>query len=132
MTLREKFNKLTDEVDQRFYKLTNQQNGYDIAVHLAETEYEGTEKEQLLEWLDNDNIDDTLEFNFEETLPQLYYNNRQGEEVMCYLLSTDEDGGLCVFDFDNTVPYSIPFQTLNGLWSKLDVIEAIEQLKLKQ
>jgi hypothetical protein len=126
-TFREQYQGLENNIHKRFEELVKGKE-YDIVNSIIETEYQGAEQEQLKEWVENENYIECFDFSLEEALPQIYYNNRGGDEIRCYLLSVSDESGLYVFNDEDTNPFFISFSDLNGIYSKIEVIEAIEAI----
>lgn len=66
------------------------------------------------------------EYNILESFTQVLYNDRRGNEKMAYLLGAEKENGLYVFDNDNFDIMFISFEDLNGEYSKIEVIEEIQ------
>jgi hypothetical protein len=126
-TLRKQHQELENNIRKRFEELIKGKE-YDIVNNIIEREYQGTEQEQLKAWVKDENYIECFDFSLEEMLPQIYFNNRRGEEIRCYLLSVSDKNGLYIFTDEDTNPFFISFSDLNELYSKIDVIEAIESI----
>lgn len=127
-TLREEYDNLKRKVEDRYRELIGIKD-YDFAVQHLDN-FEGEEYDEVKRLLDEgEHKDLSFEYNFEEFLEQIYYNNRHGEERMAYLLSANKVGGLYVIDSDSNNTFFISFGDLNGTYDKIRVIELIEELE---
>jgi hypothetical protein len=66
------------------------------------------------------------EYNILESFTQVFYNDRRGNEKMAYLLGAEKENGLYVFDNEDFDIMFISFEDLNGEYSKIEVIEEIQ------
>lgn len=125
-TLRERYEKLQDDVLKKYKELVAK-GEYDFTKSVLDN-YDGKEKEEVAELLENGDYNELYEYDFQEFLEQVFYNDRRGEEKMCYLLSATEKEGLYVLDNETSNTFFIGFNDLNELNSKITVIEEIISL----
>lgn len=126
MTLREQYEKLSDDIHNEYQRLINI-GDYDLLTENVKEHYEHI-AEDFLEEVENNGIDEAVGNWIEvlDLLEQVYYNDRQGDERVAYLLGVEKENGLYVFDDDSFRTMFISFSDLNGLLTKINVIEAIK------
>lgn len=125
-TLRQEYKELLDKVYNKFQELINISD-YNFTNKVLD-EYEEVERESVRNLLEDEDFQELYEYDFQEFLEQIFYNNRRGDEKMCYLLSVDKESGIYVLDNETCNTFHISFSDLNELNSKLTVIEAIEEI----
>lgn len=125
-TLREKYTELETEIRKTYNTLIGLKD-YSLTDSVLGN-YKSDEKRYVENLLEEEDFSELCEYDFQEFLPEIYYNNRRGEEKMCRLLKATADSGLYVLNSDNDNAFFISFSDLNGLDSKLSVIEEIEKL----
>lgn len=121
---------------QQYYKLENDiYNEYERLINIGDYDFiEPTIKEYFDE-VANENIEMIREKGINEAeqnydilgcFTQICYIDRRGNERMAYLLGAEKENGLYVFDNNNFDEMFISFSDLNGLLSKIHVIEEIQ------
>lgn len=125
MTLREQQTQLENNINNTFNNLMNI-GDYDLLTNVIKRDYDSLADEILAE-IDESGITETNQnYDFAEGLTQIYYNDRRGDERMAYLLSVEKENGIYVLDNEDYNTIYIGFSDLNGLYSKITVIEDIQ------
>lgn len=125
MTLREQVNKLENDTYSEYERLTKI-GDYNILSQIVK-EYYDKKADNILQEIDENGIEEVVQnWDILECCDEIFYNDRRGDERMCYLLGVEKENGLYVYDSDTWQARFIPFSDLNGIYSKITVIEAIQ------
>jgi hypothetical protein len=125
-TLRQEYTELQDKIFNRYQELVSKSD-YNFTNKII-SEYEEHERESVKNLLEDEDFNELYDYDFQEFLEQIFYNNRRGNEVMGYLLSVSKEAGIYILDNEASNTFHISFSDLNGLDSKLTVIEEIENI----
>jgi hypothetical protein len=125
-TLRQEYTELQDKIFNRYQELVSKSD-YNFTNKII-SEYEEHERESVKNLLEDEDFNELYDYDFQEFLEQIFYNNRRGNEVMGYLLSVSKEVGIYILDNEASNTFHISFSDLNGLDSKLTVIEEIENI----
>ena len=121
MNLREQYRELEDKVYNRFTELINIGDYSFVEINIRAI------YDEVIKCINEEGIKYAeQEYNILESFEQIFYNDRRGNERMCYLLGVEKENGLYVFDEERFETIFISFSDLNGLHSKITVIEEIE------
>lgn len=124
-TLRQEFNELESKIYNRFTELVNT-GDYSFVESNIRAIYD-EEADEVLQTIETDGfVASNRDYDILESFAQIYYNNRRGDEVMGYLLGAEKEAGIYVFNPETLNEEFIKFSDLNGLESKILVIEEIE------
>lgn len=82
-------------------------------------------KKELQDFFDGEYYLDMERFDFFEFLPQLYYYNRNMEEVLAYVLKVDERGIEIYCDETNSSFY-VGLNDISSVENKIELLEQIE------
>lgn len=81
--------------------------------------------------VDNEADEEEDYFDFlEENCPTSYYNSKNGVEYGCYVTKIDSDG-IHIVDMDDNSKKTIGFNDLNGLYNKIELLEAFNKAVTK-
>lgn len=126
-TLTEQYHELETRVFDTYNKLV-ENTEYDLLKPIILRDYDSTAQEILKE-IDAEGVENVAqEYDFLEGCEQIYYNDRRGVERMAYLLGASKKEGIFIFDNDNWNTAFINFSDLNGVLTKINVIEEIQNL----
>ncbi len=126
-TLREEYQNFKRKVDDKYRGLIGIQD-YKFAENII-NKFKEEDRETIKNLLEEEDFGELEEYDFKEKLTHLFYNNRHGEELYCYLLSAYKVGGLYILDNESRQASFISFNDLNGIFEQIKIIEAIEELK---
>jgi len=113
MEISKKLDKLKVEVYEKYNDLISNTN---IKFHSIESE----DKRQILnDILESDTLDD---------LPNIYYNNSNGVEVEAYVLEISKEDGIMINPYGEDKIKYIGFSEINGIENQISLIEAIIQV----
>jgi len=125
MTLREQYYNLENKVYEKYNELIKV-GDYNFLPTIIK-EYYDSNSDEILSLLDEQGINEVIEqYSVKECLEQIFYNDRNGDERMGYLLGVEKDAGIYIFDNENWREDFIPFHSLNGVMQQIIVIETIE------
>lgn len=126
MTLREQYNKLENDIYAEFQRLIDV-GSYNLVEGIVKGFYEDNEVNETLSRVDKEGIVDVaLDIGLFDGIDYIYYTTNSGQERVAYLLGADKESGLHVFDEENWREDFISFSDLNGLYSKIEVIELLQ------
>lgn len=126
-TLREEYEDFKRKVEDRYRDLISIQD-YDFSKKALD-EYDGENKNDVTKYLENGDYVTLCEYDFQEFLTQVYYNDRNMDERLAYLISAHKVGGLYVLDADTYNTFFISYLDLSSTYYKITVIEEIENLE---
>ena len=121
--LRSKYEALRNEIFESYNYLIKKKE-YDFTKGFI-NECEEKDRETVKNLIEEEDFCELSEYDFCEFLERVYYNDKSADEKMCYLLRANNDGGLYVLDEEDHTASYISFSDLNGLNSKLIVIDEI-------
>ena len=120
----EKYSKLKDEVINKYNEL--KVAGVDF-VQKALVEYAPNHRKEIKAIIASKDFRDLADYDFQEFLPSVYYNNKRGEEKQAYVFSVTEKEGILVMDSeDNTKVFYIGFNDINALWSQIELLDCMD------
>lgn len=122
-TLREQYTELNNKIHEKFTELIAVKDYNFTLDFISEQE----DKETVKNLIDDEDWNELYEYDFEQYLEQIFYNDRRGDEKMCYLLGINKETGLYVMDSDSARAFYIGFNDLNTINCKINVIEKIEE-----
>jgi hypothetical protein len=126
-TLREEYEDFKRKVEDKYRKVSVIVD-YNFAENIIK-EFDEDYRDSIKILLEEENFEDLEEYDFKERLTHTFFNNRHGEEIPCYLLSTDKSGALYILNAESNTASFIQFYNLNGVFEQIKVIETIEEFK---
>ena len=124
-TLRTEYQELQDKIQNTYNNLLAIEDYSFIEINIRAIYDEIAD--EVLSLIEEEGINVAeQEYNILESFTQVFYNDRRGNEKMAYLLGAEKENGLYVFDNDNFDIMFISFEDLNGEYSKIEVIEEIQ------
>lgn len=125
-TLREEYKEFEEKVSKRYKELESKRD-YDFSIKAVAEEKEEW-RETVKNLIEEEDFIELQDYDVIDMLPTIYYNNRHGEEKEGYILTLKKEGGLYIINSDKTDAFYIKEHDLNGVFNKIVVIEAIEEL----
>jgi hypothetical protein len=123
MTITEKYHALVNEVLDTFKEFAK--GGVDF-VEKSLPEFDPESESEIRAIIESKDLRNLSDYDFQEYLPKVYYNGRNGEETEAYVLSITEENGLLVFKADDfTKVFYIGFNDINALWSKIELLDCM-------
>ena len=124
LSFTEKYNKLKNEVIDKYNDL--KVVGVDF-VEIALTEYELSQQKEIRAIFATKNLNDLSDYDFQEFLPTVYYNDRRGEEVQGYALSVSQDKGIHIMNSEDYAKvFYMGFNDINSLWSQIELLDCMD------
>lgn len=124
MSFRYQYNILSLQVISKYNELKKKGISF---VDKALGDFHPKDQEDIRAIIASKDLRDLSDFDFQEYLPKVFYNNKRGEEKLGYALSISEDKGILLFDDeDYTKVFYIGFNDINGLRNQIELLEFID------